>query len=172
MDITGGNDVTDDRGYIGYDSGVTGEVTVDGSGSTWTNNSSLDVGYLGNGTLDITNGGLVIVAGILSIDPNGGDDSFVNMSTGGMLALIDSSWASGDNLGDFLDLIRGNDAINYWDGSAWADITGGTYGVDYTLEHLTTGDLAGYTMLAVPEPATLSLLALGGLAILRRRKRR
>jgi hypothetical protein len=40
--------------------------------------------------------------------------------------------------------------------------------------YLTEGDLAGYTMLTVggevPEPATMSLLTLGGLALLRRKK--
>ena len=70
----------------------------------------------------------------------------------------------------------GTDAIQYWDdpNSQWADITGATNGVDYTLDYLTTGDLTGYTVLTVmtpvPEPATLSLLAIGGLALLRRRK--
>ena len=81
-------------------------------------------------------------------DDNGGDDSFLNMVTGGKLALAGNADAS---LADFLDLIEGTDAIRYWDTTVhdWADITGATPGTDYTLEYLTTGDLAGYTLLTV-----------------------
>jgi T5SS/PEP-CTERM-associated repeat protein len=65
--ITGNGDVTVDsdsdlesyNGYIGYDTGSTGEVTVDGVGSTWTNSSYLYVGLDGDGTLNITGGGAV-----------------------------------------------------------------------------------------------------------------
>ena len=46
-------------GYIGCTSGSTGTVTVDGTGSTWTNSGDLYVGYYGNGTLNITGGGAV-----------------------------------------------------------------------------------------------------------------
>ena len=45
------------HGYIGYNSGSTGTVTVDGAGSKWTNSGGLYVGYSGSGTLNITNGG-------------------------------------------------------------------------------------------------------------------
>ena len=48
---------------IGSQSDSTGEVTVDGAGSTWTNSQGLTVGYLGNGKLDITNGGNVVSNG-------------------------------------------------------------------------------------------------------------
>ncbi len=108
------------------------------------------------------------VAGALTIDYNGGDDSFVNMATGGKLALFGDADGS---LAQFMVLIEGAGAIRYWDSSIadWADITGATLGIDYTLEYLTDGDLAGYTMLTVPEPATLLLLGLGGL-MLRRKK--
>ena len=47
-------------GYIGYSSGSTGIVTVEGEGSTWTNSGNLYVGNSGSGTLNITNGGMVI----------------------------------------------------------------------------------------------------------------
>jgi len=170
LDITNGGAVSNTDGYIGYDSRSTSVVTVDGVGSTWANSGDLYVGYEGEGTLNIAAGGLVSVGGGLTIDYDGGGDSFITMATRGMLAL---SGDADDLLGDFLGLIDGTDDIRYWDDSVsdWADITGGTRGVDYTLEYLTEGDLAGYTLLTVPEPATLSILALGGLALLRRRNR-
>jgi hypothetical protein len=73
------------------------------------------------------------------------------MATDGMLALYGDA---DDSLFDFLDLIGGTDAIRYWDDSilSWADITGATYGDDYTLGYLTEGDLTGYTMLTVYTP--------------------
>jgi outer membrane autotransporter protein len=46
--------------YIGDKSGSSGTVTVDGTGSNFTNiNGSIDVGNSGTGTLDILNGGTV-----------------------------------------------------------------------------------------------------------------
>ncbi len=169
LNISGSGAVSNGWGYIGFESGSTGAVTVAGSDSTWTNNVTLRVGYRGDGTLNITDGGLVSVADTLTIDHNGGDDSFINMATGGKLALFGEA---DESLLDFIGLIDGTDAIRYWDSSiaGWANIAGATLGVDYTLEYLTQGDLAGYTMLTVPEPATVLLLGLGGL-MLRRKKR-
>ena len=51
-------------GYVGYEYGSSGAVTVDGVdpngiGSRWSNNAELIVGQSGNGTLDVTNGGQV-----------------------------------------------------------------------------------------------------------------
>ena len=58
--------VSNSKGYIGYSSGSTGEVTVTGVDSQWINygghinwNSSLSVGESGSGTLDIESGGEV-----------------------------------------------------------------------------------------------------------------
>ncbi len=150
LNITNGGEVSSYYpSVMGNFSGSTGEVTVDGAGSTWTNSNNLRVGYSGNGTLNITNGGLVSVGGGLTIDYDDDGDSFVNMATGGMLALFGEA---DDSLVDFMGLIAGTDAIRYWDESiaGWADITGATKAKDYTLEYLTEGNLAGYTMLTVP----------------------
>ncbi|NLE37191.1 MAG: PEP-CTERM sorting domain-containing protein, partial [Pirellulaceae bacterium] len=129
-------------------SGSAGVVTVDGVDSTWTNNANLYVGSSGSGTLNITNGGLVSVKGTLTIDSNGDGDSFINMATGGMLALFGNA---GDSLTSFLALVNGTDAIRYWDDSisAWANIMGATHGDDYTLAYLAGGALNGYTLLTV-----------------------
>ena len=48
-----------DSSYIGRDVGVTGEATVDGANSAWTNSDRVYVGYSGDGTLDIAAGGRV-----------------------------------------------------------------------------------------------------------------
>ncbi len=143
---------------IGGEAGSTGQVTVSGTGSTWTNSGDLNVANNGNGRLNITDGGLVSVNGTLTIDVYNNGKGFINMSTGGILALTGAFDASGA-IGEFLGLVEGADAIRYWDDSIgeWANITGATYGEDYTLDYITEGDLAGDTMLtvtAVPEPAT------------------
>ena len=173
MEITDGGTVSNTYCYIGYASGSTGAVTVRGAGSTWTNSSWLRVGSGGDGTLSITNGGLVSIAGSLTIDHDRDGGSFVTMATGGMLAINRDAAGS---LSSFLAQIGGTDDIRFWDDSVldWAHITGATTGEDYTLTYMTEGDLEGYTVLTVttiPEPATMTLLALGGLAVLSRRSR-
>lgn len=175
LNISSGGAVSNAIGHIGARTDSTGAVTVSGNGTTWANSSKLYVGDNGVGTLYIEDDGLVGVAGGLTIDSNGGDDSFIKMATGGMLAL----YGEADNsLSAFLLLVGGTDAIRYWDDSiwAWADITGAIEGVDYTLNYVTGtgGELDGYTVLTVntvPEPASMAVLALGGLAVLRRRSR-
>ena len=46
-------------GYLGYNSGSTGTVTIAGTGSKWSGSLSLYVGYSGNGTLNVEAGGKV-----------------------------------------------------------------------------------------------------------------
>ncbi|MBN2294133.1 MAG: PEP-CTERM sorting domain-containing protein [Pirellulales bacterium] len=142
---------------IGVNSGSTGHVTVNGLCSTWSISYDLYVGNQGSGMLNITNDGLVSVANTLTIDTNADGDSFINMSTGGMLALHGQA---GGSIAEFLELVEGTDAIRYWDYSIsdWANILGATQGQDYLLEYMSGGDLAGYTVLtvmAVPEPSIL-----------------
>jgi T5SS/PEP-CTERM-associated repeat protein len=173
LNITAGATVSSNGSYIGQQSGSTGVVTVDGSGSIWTSVWGLEVGREGEGILNITHGGLASVGGLLTIDYDRDGDSFINMASGGMLAL---NGQADDSLASFFDLISGTDAIRFWDDSIsdWANITEAEYGVDYTLEYLTEGDLTGYTLLtvtAVPELATMSLLGVGALALLRKRRR-
>ncbi|GMV61421.1 MAG: hypothetical protein AMXMBFR74_05900 [Parvibaculum sp.] len=59
LGIVGGGTVSNTTGYIGNYATGTGEVTVSGAGSTWTNSAQLRIGDSGNGTLDITGGGVV-----------------------------------------------------------------------------------------------------------------
>ncbi|MGB2822537.1 MAG: hypothetical protein WBF17_16250, partial [Phycisphaerae bacterium] len=57
LNIANGGAVSSTYPYIAYSSDSNGTVTVDGSGSTWTNSSPLYVGYEGTGELTIRNGG-------------------------------------------------------------------------------------------------------------------
>jgi T5SS/PEP-CTERM-associated repeat protein len=140
--------------HLGDNAGSMGMATITGAGSKWTissPSSTLIVGRNGSGALTITAGGLVSVRGTLTIDVNGGADSSVNLTTGGMLAL----WGDADDsLAQFLGLVSGTDAIRYWSASlaAWAPLTAATLGVDYTLQFQNAGDLSGYTLLTVLAP--------------------
>jgi len=173
LEITNGGAVSGTSGRVAWSGDVTGAVTVSGPGSRWTSSLDVFVGVYGVGTLDIYDGALVSVADELRIDYDGDGDSFVTMGSGGRLALFGDA---DDSLADFLALMAfGTRDIRYWDDSVrdWAHITGATAGEDYTLGYLVEGELSGYTVLtvmSVPEPATLSVLALGGLAMLRRRR--
>ena len=54
---------------IGYEAGGTGSVTIDGTGSVWTSQTSfLNVGYEGSAALTIRNGGALRVGGYLAVD--------------------------------------------------------------------------------------------------------
>jgi fibronectin-binding autotransporter adhesin len=64
LNITNGGKVSNVNGYVGADGTATGTVTVSGSSSdglvaTWSNSSTLYVGDLGTGTLNILAGGTV-----------------------------------------------------------------------------------------------------------------
>ena len=54
--------------YVGYNSGSTGVVTVNGTGSIWNNWESLYVGFSGTGTLGIIGGGSITTGGSVSIN--------------------------------------------------------------------------------------------------------
>lgn len=154
--ITNGGAVSNATGSIGRYSGSTGTVTVDGPDSTWTNSNDLYIGGNppwssgGDGTLTITNGGLVEVGGTLYIDINnrGGTD-YIALATGGMLKLAGDG---ASDIGAFLGLVQGTDDIRYWAGSGWDHILNATMGLDYTLSYdsgftlLTVGSLAAPIM--------------------------
>jgi fibronectin-binding autotransporter adhesin len=146
--VEAGGQVSNTTGYLGFAASATGAATITGAESKWANSSALFVGNSGSGALTITAGGLVSVRGTLTIDSNGGNDSFVNLATGGVLAL----WGNADDsLAQFRGLIAGTRAIRYWNASltSWSPLTAASLGVDYTLQYQSTGDLTGYTLLTV-----------------------
>src|SRR5215475_4075756 len=57
LDISNGGSVSNGTGQMGYLFGADGTATIDGSGSTWTNNGFFYVGgeQGGNGVLNIAN---------------------------------------------------------------------------------------------------------------------
>lgn len=152
---------SDGTSYLGFADGDVGSVSVTGAGSLWDAHSVYVGRSTGTGSLTIDDGGKVY-ATALTISANGS----VNMKDNAMLA-IDGDAAA--NLTSFLTLVADTDNINYWDGSAYQDITTGTEGVDYTLssDGLTT------TLTVIPESATMSLFLLSAsiLWILRRVRR-
>jgi T5SS/PEP-CTERM-associated repeat protein/autotransporter-associated beta strand protein len=93
LEIAGGVAVNG-TGRIGYEAGSSGAATVTGASSTWTNSSGLNIGEYGNGTLDITDGG-VVVSGSL-------DSSNIGLRTGSIGAATvsgtGSKWTNNGNL--------------------------------------------------------------------------
>ena len=148
LNISDGGNVRCSESQLGFDDSSVATVDVSGNGSIWSNTGGLCVGNGGKGTLNITDKGLVSVAGTFTIDADNSGDSFVNMASGGMLALLGRAE---DSLTTFLNLIQGTDAIRWWDESLldWAPLTTASLGTDYTLQYQTEGILNGYTILTV-----------------------
>ncbi|KQZ73892.1 hypothetical protein ASE06_16385 [Sphingopyxis sp. Root214] len=77
LNITAGGQVSNQSGWIGSNAGSQGIVNVSGIGangvaSAWTNNADVLVGYNGNGTLNIADGGKVVsVGGQIGVDSDG-----------------------------------------------------------------------------------------------------
>jgi T5SS/PEP-CTERM-associated repeat protein len=80
--VDGGSDLLSLYGYIGYNAGASGRVTVDGAGSTWVNGRDLYVGSSGSATLNISNGGSVS-AGRTTYVYGAGSTGTINFGPGG-----------------------------------------------------------------------------------------
>jgi T5SS/PEP-CTERM-associated repeat protein len=91
LTINGGSTLQSYLGYIGENSGSNGVVTVDGTGSTWTNILDIYIAIQGTGTLSITNGGSVTnEIGLIGISP---------LSTGVVtVSGTGSKWINSDEL--------------------------------------------------------------------------
>lgn len=156
--------------YIGAAAGDVGKLTI-GSGSTFTADDALNVGYNGNGTMIVDGGGIVNADGGLFVS-----NPWADGTGAGLLSLLDGTVNVGTDFAmsaaGIIDIHAGTLSIyglwydgplNTYIGDNWIIGYGGTQSVD--LNHV--GD---YTVLtAVPEPATLCLLGLGGLLIRRKK---
>ncbi|BCS55760.1 hypothetical protein GSbR_03640 [Geobacter sp. SVR] len=111
LSINGGSAVTNSSASLGVSAGKTGTVTVDGTGSKWTN-SSLTVGNSGTGTLTITNGAAVTgtsstlgsaagSSGMVSVDGSSSKWTSGGLTVGssgtGMLAITNSAAVTSTN---------------------------------------------------------------------------
>ena len=148
IDVTGGGKVTftsSSASSLAVNSGATAAVTVDGLGSESAGRSTtIYVGRDGEASLTITNGGLVS-AGHLCIDEDLDGGSFVNMATGGMLAVFSNVTSS---LSAFMGEISGSENMRYWNGSIWTGLTGAAP-ANYSLTYMTGGPLDRWTVLQV-----------------------
>jgi fibronectin-binding autotransporter adhesin len=116
LNITSGGTVSDWFGEIGSVYGGSGTVTVDGTGSTWTNSHFFTVGESGSGTLNITNGGSVnngTFGGCIGSGPS--STGVVTVSGAG------STWTSG---GQFSVGFYGSGALNITSGGTVSDTDG------------------------------------------------
>jgi fibronectin-binding autotransporter adhesin len=126
LNIADGGAVSNTNGYVGGVYGVfmgdrspTGAVTVSGSGSTWTNTGKLFVGYYGNGTLNITNGGTVSSTdGDICFYPRGDTGTVTGVVT---VTGANSTWTNSGSLTVGED---GNAILNVRDGGCVSNTSG------------------------------------------------
>jgi T5SS/PEP-CTERM-associated repeat protein len=128
LTIRDGITVSSSDGYVGYGLGSTGTVSVDGTGSTWTN-SYLYVGLDGSGMLNITNGGTVHTTFLAALGQGGAPPNSTGTVT---VAGAGSKWINNGNLyvGNFgsgtLSITNGGTVTNtngyvgfFNNGAAW-----------------------------------------------------
>lgn len=80
--ITNGGSISDVQGILGDLAGASGNMTVTGSGSTWSSTSDVNVGRLGNGKLTVADSGTV-TGGRIYIANNAGSFGTVLLTGGG-----------------------------------------------------------------------------------------
>jgi len=171
LDVTGGAlDVgnllqigagTDDNGIMNVSGGA---ITVSGSFAVGSQDPYQNGSYgFGNGTLNMS-GGMVIVYDALEVGFYDGNGD-VDLSGGVIIASSLDMTANGSLMvsGDGLLVLLGNQLalVDGYIASGW---------VSGAAEFMTTGEFAGNTVVTVPEPTTLLLLGMGGLALFRRKR--
>lgn len=134
-------------GYIGLNTGSTGEATVFGAGSQWNNEKRLYVGYAGTGTLNIEQGGLLT---------NGWTGYVAGLSGSQGTATVTGANSSWQNAGQFyvgmngvgvLDIEAGGSVTNTNGGIGYGSTGNGTVNVSGAdSSWVSSGDMfvAGY----------------------------
>lgn len=146
LELSKGARITNQFGLVGSGGFASAEAFITGVGTEWHSTFDFGVGTRGHGTVVIAGGALVRADGTVVIDEQIESNSSINIRDGGMLAI---GGDFDDSLTQYLDQVGGTDVINYWDGNAWTHISNATPGTDFQLEHHTTGELAGFTVLTV-----------------------
>jgi len=143
--------------YIGYNGD--GTATVDGSGSLLNVDTSLYVGaqITGDGMLTITGGGLVSAVNMYIDAPSTSGEGVVRIGINGALAVGDNG-TTATTITEFLALVVGTDNIDYWNGTAWADITSGTLGIDYALTEYDYNSVSYTKLTQTPPKGTLIII--------------
>jgi len=123
--IDGGSDVLAYYSYVGNNGGVTGAVTVDGAGSTWTTGRNLLLGMSGRGTLSITGGGSVTSGGVEGNTSYGNTIAWLTGSTGE--ATVDGAGSTWTSNCDFNVGYYGNGTLSITNGGSVISGYSGTY---------------------------------------------
>jgi fibronectin-binding autotransporter adhesin len=84
LNVTDGGTLSNNAGFLGYNNGASGEVTIGGGTgtSTWTNSQNLYVGYNGLGSVAIQGGGKVVCNSSSYIGYGSIDDNHVYVGGG------------------------------------------------------------------------------------------
>jgi T5SS/PEP-CTERM-associated repeat protein len=91
LNVLSGSQLNTSTSYLGWNSGSSGRVTVDGAGSVWNNSSDLYVGRSGSGTLNLLGGGVATSSnGYLGL--NSGSSGTANVEG------TNSRWSISNNL--------------------------------------------------------------------------
>jgi len=125
VNILDGGAVSNTLGVIGMSAGSEGTINVDGTGSNWTNTvDGLILGYWGQGSLNITNGGTV--SNTLAFLGSSSGTGYVGTGT----ATVDGAGSTFTNSGDLYVGELGVGVLNVLSGGAVSNVDGfiGAYG--------------------------------------------
>jgi T5SS/PEP-CTERM-associated repeat protein len=123
--IDGGSDVLAYYSYVGNNSGVTGAIAVDGTGSTWTTGRNILLGMSGRGTLSITCGGSVISGGVEGNTSYGSVIAWLAGSSGE--ATVDGAGSTWTSNSDFNVGYSGSGTLSITNGGSVISGFGGLY---------------------------------------------